>query len=285
MTELVPERVQPHGRRIFGIWLVLTAISVPLIVLVLGPHLPPGNVSAEAGSQRDANVLLTALLVPIALLVWVYFAYSLAVFRNRGEAIVDGPPLKGHADTQLLWIVLTSVIVLALAVWGSYTLIVSSHGAGGGQGPDPIALPNGHQHALPIQVIGQQWEWTFRYPTYGGLETRDIAIPANTLVAFHVTSIDVTHSFWAYELGVKADAVPGVDNIAYVTAHRTGFFQIRCAELCGLWHGHMSKKGRILSDSAFQAWIAAAQKRNAAVGKYLPKYNHVYFPAPLRRAG
>ena len=63
---------------------------LPLIVLVLGPHLPPGNVSAEAGSQRDANVLLTALLVPIALLVWVYFVYSLAVFRNTSDAIAIG---------------------------------------------------------------------------------------------------------------------------------------------------------------------------------------------------
>jgi cytochrome c oxidase subunit 2 len=100
-----------------------------------------------------------------------------------------------------------------------------------------------------------------------------------------VTSLDVTHSFWAYELGVKADAVAGVDNIAYVNPRHTGYFQIRCAELCGLWHGHMSKKGRVLATSAFQTWIAAAQKKNASIVKYLPKYSRVYFPAPLRRAG
>ena len=112
-----------------------------------------------------------------------------------------------------------------------------------------------------------------------------MAIPDHTLVAFHVTSLDVTHSFWAYELGVKADAVPGVDNIAYVNARHTGFFQVRCAELCGLWHGHMAKKGRVLTFPAFQSWIAAARKTNAAIIKYLPKYSRVYFPAPLRRAG
>jgi cytochrome c oxidase subunit 2 len=285
MTEIVPERIPNHARRIAGIWLALTAISVPLIVLVLGPHLPPGNMTAEAGSQRDANVLMTALLVPIALLVVVFFVYSFAVFRQRGEAIVDGPPLKGHAGTQLLWIVLTSVIVLALAVWGSYTLLVSSHGSGGGQGPDPVAKPKGYQHALPVQVIGQQWDWTFRYPTYGGLETTDVAIPDHVLVAFHVTSVDVTHSFWAYQLGVKADAVPGVDNIAYVNPRTTGQFQIRCAELCGLWHAHMAKKGRVLSSADFQAWIAAAKQQDAAISKYLPPYTNVYFPPPLHRAG
>jgi cytochrome c oxidase subunit 2 len=285
MTEIVPDRIPHHGWRIVGIWLVLTAVTVPLIVLVLGPHLPPGRASAEAGAQTDANVVLTALLVPIMLLVWVFFGYALVVFRNRGSAIVDGVPIKGHAGAQLLWIALTGVIVIALAAWGSYTLVVSSHGAGGGQGPSPIALPKGHQHAIPVQVIGQQWEWTFRYPTYGNIETRDIAIPNHVLVAFHVTSLDVVHSFWAYELGVKADAVPGVDNIAYVNARKTGFFHVRCAELCGLWHGHMAKRGRVLSFPAFQAWIHAAQKKNAAVQKYLPPYSRFYFPQPLRRAG
>jgi len=285
MTQIATERGPQHVRLVVGIWLALTAVAVPLIVLVLGPHLPPGRMTAEASSQRDANVLMTALLVPIGLLVCVAFIYSFVAFRQSGEAIVDGPPLKGHAGTQLLWIVVTGAIVVALAAWGSYTLIASSHGSGGGQGPDPIANPSGYKHALPVQVIGHQWEWTFRYPTYGSIETRDIAIPAHTLVAFHVTSLDVTHSFWAYELGVKADAVPGVDNIAYVNARRTGFFQVRCAELCGLWHGNMAKKGRVLSPQAFQAWIAAAKTKNDAVQKYLPPYNPWYFPAPLRRAG
>jgi cytochrome c oxidase subunit 2 len=285
MTTIAGGQVPRHGLRMVVIWFALTAIAAPLIVFVLGPHLPPGNMSAEAGAQRDANVLLTALLVPIGLLVVVYFTYSFVVFRNRTGAILDGPPLKGDDGVQLLWIVLTSSVVLALAVWGSYTLVVSSHGAGGGQGPSPAAQPKGHEHALPVQVIAQQWEWTFRYPTYGDFESRDVAIPANTLVAFHVTSLDVTHSFWAYELGVKADAVPGVDNIAYVNARHTGFFQIRCAELCGLWHAHMAKKGRVLSSSAFHAWVAAARQKNAPIQTYLPPFSRVYFPAPLRRAG
>ena len=284
-TTIAGRRVPRDGLWIVVIWLVLTAIAVPLIVFVLGPHLPPGRMTAEAGSQRDANVLLTALLVPIALLVVVAFAYSFVNFRQRGGGITDGPPIKGNPGAQLVWIAVTSVVVIALAVWGSYTLIVSSHGSGGGQGPDPIAKPTGWQHALPVQVIGQQWDWTFRYPTYGGVETHNVAIPNHVLVAFHVTSLDVTHSFWAYELGVKADAVPGVDNIAYVNARDTGSFQIRCAELCGLWHGHMAKHGQVMTFSAFQSWIAAQKKQNAVIQRYLPTYSPVYFPQPLRRAG
>jgi cytochrome c oxidase subunit II len=274
-----------HGIRIAVIWVVATAIAVPLIVLLLGPHLPPGHMTSESGSQRSANILLTAVMVPIGLLVLISFVYSFIYFRASGDAIVDGPPIKGDPGVQLLWIVVSSAIVIIFAVWGSYTLLASSHGSGGGQGPNPIANPKGYRQALPVQVIAQQWDWTFRYPTYGGIETHDLAIPNDTLVAFHVTSLDATHSFWAYELGVKADAVPGVDNIAYVTARDTGPFQIRCAELCGLWHGHMSKTGHVLTSSGFHAWIGAAQAKNAVIAKYLPKYSRVYFPLPLRRAG
>ena len=274
-----------HTRRILGIWFVLTAIAVPLIVLVLGPHLPPGRMSAEAASQVDANTLMTALVAPVVLLLAVYFGYSLVVFRARGDAVEDGPPVFGHAPTQMLWIVFTSVMVVALAAWGSYTLIVSSHGAGGGQGPSPIALPNGWQHSLQVQVIGQQWNWTYRFPGYGGVETQRLELPAGVTIELHVTSLDVTHSFWAYQLGVKADAVPGVDNIAFVHPRKLGRFSIRCAELCGLWHGHMFQTGHVVTRGVFDAWIAAQRKANALNEHYLPGYSGHYFPQPLRRAG
>ena len=93
--------------------------------------------------------------------------------------------------------------------------------------------------AMDVQVIGQQWEFTYRYPTYGGLETPHLYLPANTLIRLHVTSLDVIHSFWAVNLGVKADANPGTDNVVYVETKNPLKLNIRCAELCGLWHGYM----------------------------------------------
>jgi cytochrome c oxidase subunit 2 len=278
-------KVPHHGRRILLAWLVACAISLPLIVLVLGPHLPPGRMTSEAGAQTDANVLMTALVAPIILLIWIYCGYALVVFRARGTAIEDGRPIFGHGPTQVLWLVLTSVIVIALAAWGSYTLVVSSHGSGGGQGPNPIALPKGHEHALQVQVIGQQWNWTYRFPGYGGFETAHLKLPSQTGIELHVTSLDVTHSFWAYELGVKADAVPGVDNIVFLHPRDVGTFSIRCAELCGLWHGHMFQTGEIVSRAQWLAWIHQQQSADRPNLRYLPPYDRSYYPEPLRRAG
>ncbi|MBV9465065.1 MAG: hypothetical protein JO169_03020, partial [Solirubrobacterales bacterium] len=40
----LPERSEPrHAIRIVGIWAVLTVICVPLVIFVLGPHIPPGH--------------------------------------------------------------------------------------------------------------------------------------------------------------------------------------------------------------------------------------------------
>jgi cytochrome c oxidase subunit II len=282
--EVGGERIPRHGLRILGIWAVLCAITIPLIVLVLGPHLPPGRMSAEGGAQTDANTILTALLVPMLLIVVVYFAYALIVFR-AGGATGDGAPIHGHAKVQLAWLVVTTVIVLALAVWGSYTLVDSARGAGGGQGPTPTDVPKGSKNALAVQVIGQQWAWTFRYPSFGGFETRELVIPNNKIVAFHVTSLDVTHSFWAYELGVKADAVPGVDNVAYVHPRKEGSFSIRCSELCGLWHGHMATHGHVVSQAAFTTWIGQQKQKYAPNQHDLVPYARTYYPEPKHRAG
>ena len=84
---------------------------------------------------------------------------------------------------------------------------------------------------------------TYRWPAYGGVETPTLELPAHTTIEFHVTSLDVIHSFWAYQLGVKADANPGVDNVAYVTTKSPMTFEVHCAELCGVWHGYMYDTG------------------------------------------
>ncbi len=286
MTTSAPpaaETPRHHGRLLVVIWVVSSLIAVPLVIWVLGPHLPPGDFSSEASDQTSANIVLTAVCAPILLGVVIYFLYAVFTFRQRGETIEDGAPIKGHAATQTAWIVGTSVLVLALAIWGSLVLVVSANGAGGGQGPSPVNPPSGEK--LQVQVIGQQWNWTYRYPAYGGVETQNLYLPEHTYVELHVTSLDVIHSFWAYKLGVKADANPGVDNIAYVDTRGPMSFEIRCAELCGLWHGYMYQTGHIVPQSQFAAWIKQQQTLDSSVARYLPKYARFYYPDPQRRGG
>lgn len=283
---LSAEQPEPnHGRRLFAIWLVACAVAIPLVVFLLGPHLPPGNMSAEARDQRHINTLLAALAMPVLLGIWIFLLYAVRSFRQQDEALADGPPLMGHAGVQIAWVVATAVIVLALAVYGTSELLGSAKGAGGGQGPDPLAVPKNAKSALQVQVIGQQWAWTFRYPGSGGFETTDFRVPVGRLVELHITSLDVNHSFWVWQLGVKADAIPGNDNVAFVTARHTGIFEVRCAELCGLWHGQMRIHGAVVTPTAFTSWVAGERAANAAATRTIPPYSRHYFPTPYRRAG
>jgi cytochrome c oxidase subunit 2 len=281
-----------HGLRVVVAWLVLTAVATPLVAIYVGPLIPPGNASVQGQGQTFSNQVMTTLITPVLCLMAVFFAYGLVKFHaRRNEAVLDGPPLRYDARVQILWIVITSTMVLFLAGFGTYELL--KDGAGGGQGPNPIALPAHHQTAFQVQVIAQQWQFTYRYPSLGGFESNELVLPANTLVRLNVTSLDAIHSFWAVELGVKADANPGVNNVAYVNTRGPMTFHVRCAELCGLWHPYMFNNGEIFDATKFRSWAVQERKVFAAIEPYMNRpaskggapYSTIYLPQPSGRAG
>jgi cytochrome c oxidase subunit 2 len=272
-----------HGKRFLIAFVALSVIATPLVAIFVGDLFPPGNATAQAHEQVFDNTWLVALMTPPSVFVLVFLAYVLTTFHNRTGNLIDGPPVRGDARIQTVWMVTTGAIVLFLAGFGSYQLVQS--GSGGGQGPTAAFQPAGYRQALDVQVIAQQWEFTYRYPSYGGVEVPHLVLPANTLIRLHVTSLDAIHSFWAYQLGVKADANPGVDNIAYVQTKSPLTFDIHCAELCGLWHGYMFDTGQVVDSSQFASWIKRQRSYFAPVSKYLPAYSTTYLPDPQRRAG
>jgi len=274
-----------HFRRVVLIWLVASVIADPLVIFIFAPTVPPGQGSVQASGQVLDNTILFGLSTPVALAVLIWFIYALIVFRERDPAAVaEGPAIRGHAGAQLWWMITTISIVLFLAGYASYRTLVD--GAGGGQGPNPVAVPTeGTAKPLEVQVIAQQWQFTYRYPQYGGVETDQFELPAYRLVEFHVTSLDVVHSFWAYQLAVKADANPNVDNVAFVKTRGPLRVDVHCAELCGVWHGYMFNSGRVVTGAQFATWIKSQEQRFAPIAKYLPRYHLTYNPAPTRRGG
>jgi cytochrome c oxidase subunit II len=270
-----------HLRRIVIASLVLSAIATPIVVVAIAPNLPPYEASSASSGQVFDNTVLFGIVTPIAATILVFFAYSLVVFRHREQGPQEGVAVAGDDRVSAWWLGVTTVIVLFLAAFGTAEL--ADAGSGGGQGPSPAFEPDGK--AMPVQVIAQQWEFTYRYPTYGGIETAHLELPVDRQVEFHVTSLDVIHSFWAPKIGIKADANPGVDNVAYTEPEEEGGFEIHCSELCGLWHGYMFDTGQVVSDAAFEAWIHAQQRVFAPAAKVLPPYATHYFPEPDRRGG
>ena len=273
-------------------WIGLSVIACLLVALALGPHLPPGRASVQAASQQTDFTVLSTMATPVVVGVLLYFGYALAFWRRKPGDETDAEPLHGNLKVQANWIIGTGAIVLSLAVYGTVELI-SPAGAGAGEGPQPIWKPAGTTTAsltswkpgtsniLQVQVIGQQWAWTYRYPQFGGFETTQLMLPVGEPVQFNVTSLDVIHSFWAYTLGVKADANPGLNNVAYTTPQHTGYFQVRCSELCGIWHGSMYDTGDVLSVADFLKWTQTSKVQLAAVTKIMPPYALTYDPTTI----
>jgi cytochrome c oxidase subunit 2 len=274
-----PQREPRHILRMVVIWVVLSLVGDLLFWFLVGPHVPPGAMTDVAlSNQFDFNVLFLAGL-PVLIAVWVYLAYSLIVWRASRKGApepVGGAVARGHLGMQVGWIITSTVLVLGLFVFGTVELITNA-GSGGGEGPNPIWTPTSAT-ILPVQVIAQQWKFTYRYPTFGGFESQQLELPNDTTIAFHVTSLDVIHSFWAYQLSIKADANPQLDNVAYATTRQNGSVTVRCSELCGLWHGAMFNYGKVVSKGAFYAWAKATERATAANTKNLPPFAWTYVP-------
>jgi cytochrome c oxidase subunit II len=279
-----PAGAEPRdGLRLGILWVVASVICCPLVYFVWGPHMPPGAMSSSAANQQFDNQLLGTIATPVVLGVLIYFGYALIFWRAKDGDETDGPPIHGNTKVQLTWIAATTTIVLGLAIFGTVELW-TVQGAGAGEGPQPIWKPDSST-ILQVQVIGQQWAWTYRYPQFGGFETTQLELPLNEPVQFNVTSLDVIHSFWPYQLGVKADANPGVNNIAYTTPRHAGSFVVRCAELCGLWHGAMFDYGKVVSASDFQSWAQQTETQLASLTKELPPYAMTYDPTDIANLG
>jgi cytochrome c oxidase subunit 2 len=304
-----PENSKEYGandfRRIVAIWIILSVVLDILYWFLVGPHIPPGDMTSTATSnQGDFNVLFVIAL-PVLIGVWEWMAFAAIRWNSKRKDApesVGGPSAAGKKQAEFWWIVVTTVAVLFLAVYGTVELY-AGNGSGGGEGPNPIMQPAGAVKAetaaiagsgswspnsnevLPVQVIAQQWKFTYRYPTFGGFETPYLILPDNTQIEFNVTSLDVIHSFWAYQLEVKADANPMENNIAFTRTEQLGSFEVRCSELCGIWHGAMFNSGSVVSQSKFMSWATSTEATNAANTKDLPPFAWTYVPDANGAAG
>ncbi|MGH3573246.1 MAG: hypothetical protein ACRDS0_30945 [Pseudonocardiaceae bacterium] len=84
-----------------------------------------------------------------------------------------------------------------------------------------------------VQARGQQWQWTITPDT----------VPAGQTVKFEVSAADVNHGFAIYspqgDIVGNVQAMPGYTNTLYLRFGAPGVYQVRCLELCGLYHTAM----------------------------------------------
>lgn len=237
-----------HVRRVLTIWLALSVVFVVLAIVVV-PLVERRPASSVAGFASLTDLVFTAIAVPVALFVWVFVFYSVFAFREktpesgRVEDLEDGPPLQARPGQQIAWLAVTSALAFFTVGWGMFGFYKETTTSAAG--------------ALVVNVTGQEWTWTYAYPRLG-VQSHVLELPLGRPVQFRVTSDDVLHGFGLSALGIAMDANPGEwVSTPVVTPNKAGTFEVRCIELCGLYHTFMSSQVRVVSPSLFAAWIKA----------------------------
>ena len=114
---------------------------------------------------------------------------------------------------------------------------------------------------VQIEIVGHQWFWEYRYPQHGVVFANEpLVIPVGKTVAANVTSIDVVHSWFVPDFGIKMDANPGRINHIWFQVEKLGKYQGQCAELCGVLHGQMFINVNVVTPEEFDRWIEQKKK-------------------------
>jgi cytochrome c oxidase subunit 2 len=217
----------------------------------------------------DNTIMITFWITGVVFAaVLLFMAYCVLRFRHQpGRRAAYEPESK-----RLEWwlTVVTAVGVAAmlapgLFVWKQFVTVPAE--------------------ASAFEVVGQQWQWSFRLPgedgRLGAADTRNVTpdnpmglnpddpagqddvvveggelhLPVGKPVKVLLRSIDVLHDFYVPEFRAKMDMIPGVVTYYWFSPTRTGTFEILCFELCGLGHPDMRGMVVVEQESDYQAWL------------------------------
>ena len=158
--------------------------------------------------------------------------------------------IHGNHLVEIIWTVIPAGILIFLA---TYSQRVWSQVRGSPPPPD-----------LQVEVTAEQFAWNIRYAgSDGRFNTADdittinqLHLPVHETVLITLKSKDVIHSFFVPQFRMKLDAVPGITGHLWLSATKTGHYEIACAELCGL--GHYRMRGFLVIEPAevFNTWLA-----------------------------
>lgn len=239
------EEARGNIRRAVLYWAILT-IVLELVFVFAAPQLTEWQILPPAAGDRSDEIntvlwLFTFLSIPVFSMVVVFALYSAFTWGSRLQPRAHGPAMLVNPLFIRWWIIISVVLVLVLYVYGLIFLARVD------------AKPSGN--VLQVHVNGEQWLWNYSYPQYGNVGGSELWLVVNRPVTFTITSTDVQHSFWIPAFDIKQDAVPGETTSINVTPKHLGDFQVRCAELCGIYHAYMETPVHVVPQSVFDTKI------------------------------
>ncbi|GGF22351.1 alternative cytochrome c oxidase subunit 2 [Aliidongia dinghuensis] len=204
--------------------------------------------------------------------VVLFTAYCVFRFRHQPGRRAHYEPENKRLEWQLAIgtaIGVAALLTPGLFVWAKFVTVP----------PD----------ATVVEVVGQQWQWSFRLPGKSGrlgtsdvryisadnplglnpkdpdaqgnvvVQGDDLHLPVGKPVRVLLRSIDVVHDFYVPEFRAKMDLMPGLVTRFWFTPTQTGTYEILCAGFCGVGHPQMRGNVVIDSESDYQKWLQKQQ--------------------------
>jgi cytochrome c oxidase subunit 2 len=204
--------------------------------------------------------------------VVLFMAYCVYKFRHREGLKAEYSPENKKLEWWLsigTGVGVAAMLAPGLYVWGQF-----------------ITVPD---DATEIEVVAQQWQWSYRLPGEDGalgtsdarnidfdnpfgihlddptgqddivIQGGDLHLPLGKPVKVLLRSIDVLHNFYVPEFRAKMDMIPGSVTYFWMTPTRTGTFDVLCAELCGTGHAYMRGTVVTAEEADYQTWLQEQQ--------------------------
>jgi cytochrome c oxidase subunit 2 len=232
----------------------------------------PAAASAHA-SMLDAVLVSVHTHMLLIFVVWsAVLVYALIRFRAGAN---PEPRQQGAGG---MWpaiaiggVIAGDVIILATQALPAWSI----------RNEPPVAATQ----PIEVRVTGEQFAWNIHYPgpdgVFGrtrqdlvsasnpiGIDREDpaakddigllnvLTLPIDRTAIVQLASRDVIHSFTLLPMRVKQDANPGMVARVWFTPTATGEWEISCSQLCGLGHYRMRGEFRVVTQEAWEAWMA-----------------------------
>jgi cytochrome c oxidase subunit II len=222
-------------------------------------------------------------IISAAIVAFVVLLLAFVIIRYNRRSNPTPATFTHNSPLEVAW---TIVPVFILMFIGAFSLPVLF---------DQQEIPEGDIH---IKATGYQWYWNYEYTDeavafdsfmvgqgenlpsadtlaylaelgYSADEFRlatdtAVVVPVGAVVVVTVTAADVIHSWTVPAFGVKQDGVPGRLAQLWFQAETEGVYFGQCSELCGKDHAYMPITVHVVSQAAYDAWLATAKVDNPA---------------------
>ncbi|MEO7400329.1 MAG: cytochrome c oxidase subunit II [Polaromonas sp.] len=253
---------------LFAVVLIVIVVASVLFHLVTPWWTTP---LASNWQSMDDTLTITLLVTGLFFVVInLFLAYTLLRFRHRDGARASYEPENKRLERWLIGITtlgIASLLAPGLFVYAQYV--------------------NAPRNAMVLEVLGQQWQWRYRFPGAGGklglsdprfvtaanpfgLDPADplgrsnilvgggeVHLPLGKPVKVLLRSHDVLHDFYVPPIRARMNMVPGMVTSFWFTPTQPGRYEVLCAQLCGVGHSQMRGAMVVEDEASFQAWLKA----------------------------